>query len=161
MVLNNDAARSLSQIAGNDFEEMAVSRYDQQKQSARGRRSAEAKRAASVPVTLPQPRVDWTKPGRVLSASLTEPQDHVVIWNARVVAFEGAGKERVAKVVWYGDLDLTDDRADLKALAHSRVSAIYILRPAKSHDDKTLDLDKAICKISPVGSFEIFKEALG
>jgi len=94
--------------------------------------------------------IDWTKPGRVLSASKTAPSGHVCVWNANVCT--RAGK------IWYGDLDLTADRDDLKRLARELGKNIYVLNEHDgkfAHEAATL-IDKAIAVVSPAGSFEIF-----
>ena len=83
--------------------------------------------------------------GRMLSGSKTAPEGHICVWNANIVT------EDLQKV-WYGDLDLTTDAADLQWYADDLGKTIYVM---KERDARFLrpgevpDLSKAVAVYKP------------
>jgi hypothetical protein len=58
--------------------------------------------------------------GRMMSGSKRGPKGHVCVWNANVLT-KSRGK------FWFGDLDLTADADELKALAAKEGEPVYVL----------------------------------
>lgn len=65
--------------------------------------------------------IDFTRPGRMISGSKIAPAGHKCVWNANICQ-KSKGK------IWFGDLDLTTDAAELQRLASEVGEPIYILR---------------------------------
>lgn len=89
--------------------------------------------------------IDFNRPGRMLSAGKREPKGHVCVWNANVCT-RSKGK------IWFGDLDLTADEADLKAFAVREGETVYVLRERDgrfTNEVKPL-LDNAVAKYEAV-----------
>lgn len=83
--------------------------------------------------------------GRMISGSKIAPKGHVCVWNANLCT--KAGK------FWFGDLDLTEDAEQLKALASEKGEDIYILR---EHDARFINeakplLENAVAIVTPDG----------
>lgn len=112
---------------------------------------------APIAPESPLARIDWAKPGRVLSASKQAPEGHVCVWNAKVVVltFVRETRSNVAEVIWYGDLDLTADRDELRLPASARATTLYICAPELVPGKKT-DHTKAVAIFRAAGSYEIF-----
>lgn len=58
--------------------------------------------------------------GRIISGSKMAPKGHVCVFNGNLCTKSG-GK------FWFGDIDLTDDAEQLKALAAEKGEDIYVL----------------------------------
>jgi hypothetical protein len=65
--------------------------------------------------------IDFSSPGRMISSSKTCPKGHTCVFNANVLT-RSAGK------IWFGDLDLTADAAELTRLARERGEDVYVLK---------------------------------
>ena len=65
--------------------------------------------------------IDFERPGRMISSSKREPKGHICVFNANVLT-KTRGK------FWWGDLDLTTDEDELKALAVKEGENVYVLR---------------------------------
>lgn len=65
--------------------------------------------------------IDFNRPGRMLSGSKRNIPGHIRVFNANVCV-KSVGK------IWFGDLDLTTDDSDMRALASERNETIYVLR---------------------------------
>lgn len=88
--------------------------------------------------------------GRTLSSSKVSPPGEVCVWNANICS-KSKGK------FWYGDLNLTKDADELKALAAQEGEALYILRERDARFD-TADkprFDRAVCVVEPDGTLTI------
>ena len=64
--------------------------------------------------------------GRMLSGSKRavknkDGREHFAVWNANLI-IEGYGK------VWYGDIDITNEEDELKAIAKEVKAKVYVLR---------------------------------
>ena len=88
--------------------------------------------------------IDFTRPGRMISGSKTGPKGHICIFNANVCT-HSAGK------IWFGDIDLTDDAADLQRLANEKGEAVYVLREidARFMNERTPKFANAVAVIEP------------
>ena len=84
--------------------------------------------------------------GRMISGNKSGPKGHVCVWNANVCT-KSKGK------IWFGDLDLTKDGDELKALAAREGETIYVLREMDGrfmNEAKPL-LDRAVARYEPNG----------
>jgi hypothetical protein len=101
-----------------------------------------------------RPRVDFTIKGRMLSGSKSayylQHPDHVTVFNANVCV-RSRGK------IWHGDLDITDDIADLKRLALSCGETVYVLREmdARFQSEAAPLYDRAVATVGPSGDVMI------
>lgn len=84
--------------------------------------------------------------GRMISGSKTSPKGHVCVFNANLCTKEG-GK------FWFGDIDLTDDAEQLKALAAEKGEDIYVLREidARFTNEAKPLLQNAVAIVTPGG----------
>jgi len=93
-------------------------------------------------------RIDFARPGRMMSGSKHSPSGHVCVWNANICT-KSAGK------IWFGDLDLTDeaDAAELKRLAAEKGEDIYILRErdARFQNEAAPLFENAVARVTPAG----------
>lgn len=90
--------------------------------------------------------IDFTRPGRMISGSKTEPKGRVCVFNANVCS-KSRGK------FWFGDIDITADADDLRKLAAKEGEEVYILRERDGrfmNEAKPL-LHKAVARITPAG----------
>ena len=90
--------------------------------------------------------IDFTRMGRMLNGSKTAPKGHVCVFNANVCT-KTRGK------IWFGDLDLTADVADLKRLAAEQGEDIYVLREmdARFMHEGAPKFENAVARYSPAG----------
>lgn len=97
-------------------------------------------------------KIDFTSPGRMISGSKTAPKGHVCVFNANV-CIKSKGK------IWFGDLDLTTDAAELERLAAEKGETIYILREkdARFMNEVKPLYENAVATIKPNGAMEIHK----
>jgi hypothetical protein len=88
--------------------------------------------------------IDFTRPGRMISAGKKSPAGHVCIFNANVCT-RSAGK------IWFGDIDLTTDAADLQRLANEKGEAVYVLREhdARFENERAPKFANAVAVIEP------------
>jgi hypothetical protein len=94
--------------------------------------------------------IDFTRPGRMISGSKTCPKGHVCVFNANICS-KSRGK------FWFGDIDITADAADLRALAAKEGEEIYILREMDgrfTNEEKPL-LHKSVARVHPDGTITI------
>jgi hypothetical protein len=98
--------------------------------------------------------INFTRSGRMMSGSKRGPEGHVCVWNANLCTKDG-GK------FWFGDLDLTDDAADLKALAAEKGCDVYVLREmdARFHNEAKPLLENAVAVVTPNGNMSINEAA--
>lgn len=91
--------------------------------------------------------IDFGRMGRMISGSKTGPKGHVCVFNANVCT-KTKGK------IWFGDIDLTDDADDLKALARREAETIYVLREmdARFMNEAKPLLQNAVATIRPDGT---------
>lgn len=96
-------------------------------------------------------------PGRMLSHSKSVYRSanpgHLVFWNANLFAD--------SEKVWWGDIDLTMDRENLKTLAKDNGCTIQIFMESdgrNEQDDYSSFADKFVYKVSSDGTEEIGKE---
>jgi hypothetical protein len=75
---------------------------------------------------------------------------HVCVFNANLCS-KSRGK------FWYGDIDITADAADLRAIAASEGEEIYILREMDGRFDNESKplLDKAVARVRPDGTITV------
>jgi hypothetical protein len=94
--------------------------------------------------------IDFTRPGRMISGSKTAPKGHFCVFNANVCT-KSRGK------IWFGDLDITDDAADLQRLAETMGEDIYVLREVdgRFRNETNPLLHKAVARITPDGIIDI------
>jgi hypothetical protein len=92
--------------------------------------------------------IDWKNPGRMLNASKRCPEGHICVFNANVCTKDGK--------IWYGDIDLTADMADLKKLAADKSTPIYVLYEGdgRFHNERNPLLDRAVAIIHPSGAYD-------
>jgi hypothetical protein len=94
-------------------------------------------------------------PGRMISLSKSQYSiqhpGHVCVFNANVCV-RSRGK------IWYGDLDVTADEADLKALAQEVGEPVYVLREydARFENETAPKFENAVACFYPDGSFQIY-----
>lgn len=83
--------------------------------------------------------IDFTRLGRMISGSKQGPKGHVCVFNANICT-KSKGK------IWFGDLDVTADQADLKRLAAEQGEEIFILREidARFHNEAKPLFENAI-----------------
>jgi hypothetical protein len=88
--------------------------------------------------------IDFSRPGRMLSSSKRDPKGQVCVWNANVCT-----KSRAK--IWFGDINLTTDEADLKALATKEGETVYVLREmdARFTNEVKPLLDQAVARYEP------------
>lgn len=93
-------------------------------------------------------------PGRMMSGSKRGPKGHVCVWNANVLS-KSRGK------FWFGDLDLTADADELKALAAKEGEPIYVLseKDARFTNEANPIWENAVSIIYPDGKMEIDSQA--
>lgn len=86
--------------------------------------------------------IDFTRPGRMISASKIGPKGHVCVFNANVCS-KSRGK------FWFGDLDLMADAAELEKLAAEEGEDIYVLREMDARFDSEASprFDRAVAVI--------------
>lgn len=92
----------------------------------------------------------FDSPGRMMSGSKTGPKGHVCVWNANVLS-KSRGK------FWFGDLDLTADADELKALAAKEGEPIYVLREmdARFTNEANPKWENAVSIVYPDGKMEV------
>ena len=88
--------------------------------------------------------IDFKHPGRIISSAKRGPNGHVCVFNANVCT-RSRGK------IWWGDLDLTADSAELKKLAQEQREPVYVLREndARFHNESSPQWEKAVAIYSP------------
>ena len=98
--------------------------------------------------------INFIYSGRMISGSKQSPKGHVCVFNANLCTKEG-GK------FWFGDLDLTDDAADLKRLAMEKGCDVYVLREmdARFMNEHSPKFANAIAIISPDGAIQLCEKA--
>ena len=98
--------------------------------------------------------IDFTHPGRMISPSKTRYHerypDHVVIFNANVFTAAPVVK------IWWGDLDLTLEAAELQQLANERQTEIFVLREIDGRFEKEVDpdLSRAVASFRPLPAID-------
>jgi hypothetical protein len=94
--------------------------------------------------------IDWSRPGRMISGSKRAPEGHICVWNANVCT-RRRGK------IWYGDLDLTVDAEDLKALAKQQGETVFVLRElaARFETEQNPRFQYAVAIIEPSGEMVV------
>jgi hypothetical protein len=94
--------------------------------------------------------IDFTRMGRMISASKTAPKGHVCVFNANVCS-KSRGK------IWFGDIDITADAEDLKRLAAQEGEEIYVLRErdARFENEAKPLLGNSVARVSPSGEITI------
>lgn len=97
-------------------------------------------------------KIDFTSPGRMISGNKTSPKGHICVWNANICV-KSRGK------IWFGDLDLMTDAAELMRLATETGEDVYVLR---EHDARFMNeakplYENAVAKIAPGGLVEFLK----
>lgn len=95
----------------------------------------------------------FDSPGRMISGSKTCPKGHICVFNANVVT-RSRGK------FWFGDLDITADTEELKALAAKEGEDIYVLREmdARFQNEASPRLERAVAIFHPEGQFKLLDE---
>ena len=90
--------------------------------------------------------IDFQRMGRMISGSKMAPKGHVCVFNANICT-KSRGK------VWFGDLDLTTDAADLKRFAAEQGEDIYVLREmdARFTNEAKPRFENAVARYSPGG----------
>ncbi len=93
-------------------------------------------------------------PGRMISGSKRGPKGHVCVFNANVLS-KSRGK------FWFGDLDLTLDADELKALAAKEGEPIYVLHEmdARFMTEANPKWENAVAIVYPNGGMEIDPDA--
>jgi hypothetical protein len=88
--------------------------------------------------------------GRMISASKRGPEGHVCVFNANLCTKSG-GK------FWFGDIDVTADAEQLKALAHEKGEDVYVLRErdARFQNEAKPLFDSAVAIVTPSGHIRI------
>jgi hypothetical protein len=88
--------------------------------------------------------------GRMISGSKQAPKGHVCVFNANICTKKD-GK------FWFGDIDLTDDAEQLKALAAEKGEDIYILRErdARFTNEAEPLLENAVAVVTPAGAITL------
>ena len=88
--------------------------------------------------------------GRMINSSKASPKGHVCVFNANICTKKD-GK------FWFGDVDLTDDVEQLKALAAEKGEDIYILREmdARFKNEAKPLLENAVAIVTPAGHIGI------
>jgi hypothetical protein len=94
--------------------------------------------------------IDWGCPGRMISGNKRGPDGHICVFNANVCT-RGRGK------IWFGDIDLTVDAEDLKALAAEQNDTVYVLREhdARFVTESNPRFDWAVAVVEPNGEIII------
>lgn len=89
-------------------------------------------------------------PGRMISGSKTSPKGHICVFNANVLS-RSRGK------FWFGDLDITADAEELRALAVKEGEPIYVLREmdARFMNEADPKWDNAVAIINPDGQIDL------
>lgn len=98
--------------------------------------------------------IDFNRPGRMISGSKQSPKGHICVFNANLCTKAG-GK------FWFGDIDLTDDAADLKQLAMEKGCDIFVLREmdARFTNETSPKFENAVARITPAGEILSAKAA--
>ncbi len=98
--------------------------------------------------------IDFSRMGRMISGSKKEPKGHVCVFNANICT-KSRGK------IWFGDLDLTDDVADLRRLAAEQGENIYVLREmdARFMNEAAPKFENAVAIYSADGSVALTRAA--
>ena len=93
-------------------------------------------------------------PGRMLSGS---KGDYARRYPDRVVVFNGNVCVKSIGKIWFGDIDLTKDEANLKKLAAALNEDVYVLHEmdGRFSNEASPLLDKARAIISPAGEVSI------
>ena len=88
--------------------------------------------------------VNFNSPGRMISNTKSSPKGHECVFNANVCT-RSRGK------IWFGDLDLTADETELKALASKEGETVYVLREMEGRlmNEAQPPLDRAIARYEP------------
>jgi hypothetical protein len=100
------------------------------------------------PLDMEMKMTDFTlRMGRMISGSKTAPKGHVCVFNANI-CIKSRGK------IWFGDLDLTTDEDQLKALAAKEGEILYILRERDARLDNEASplFENAVAFYEPDGS---------
>lgn len=111
-------------------------------------------KAAAAKTRKPAPparrKIDFDYPGRMLSGIKQAPEGHMCVWNSNLCV-KSRGK------VWFGDLDLTDDVADLKEFAAQLGEPLYVLREydARFDNEKMPQFQHAVAIIQPTGEMVV------
>jgi len=98
--------------------------------------------------------INWERSGRIISGSKRGPKGHVCVFNANVCT-KSQGK------IWFGDIDLTDDAADLARLAAEKREDVYVLREkdARFMNEAAPKFENAVAVMSPAGDMTIDPKA--
>lgn len=98
--------------------------------------------------------IDFNRLGRMISGSKQSPKGHVCVFNANLCT-KADGK------FWFGDIDLTDDAADLKKLAAEKGCDIFVLREmdARFTNEASPKFKNAVARITPAGEIISAKAA--
>lgn len=98
--------------------------------------------------------INFAHPGRMISGSKIAPKGHVCVFNANLCS-RSRGK------FWFGDIDITADAADLKALAAKEGEEIFILREMDGrfmNEAKPL-LNNSVARVHPDGTITVEESA--
>lgn len=98
--------------------------------------------------------IDFETPGRMISSSKSGYKDrfpdHLVVFNANIVTSDKTK-------VWHGDLDVTADADDLKALAAKHDETLYILRESDARwgNEDDPKIERAVAVVKPDGTITL------
>lgn len=90
--------------------------------------------------------IDFRFSGRMISGHKQGPKGHVCVFNANLCT-------KVGGKFWFGDLDLTEDAADLKRLANEKGCDVFVLRERDARFDNEANpkFENAVARITPEG----------
>lgn len=92
--------------------------------------------------------IDFTRTGRMLCPSKTRYHerfpDHVIYFNANICT-------KLQGKIWWGDIDLTLDRAELQRYANELDEEIYLLqeRDGRFANEVTIPFERAVETFQP------------
>lgn len=89
--------------------------------------------------------------GRVISASKQTPAGHIRWFNANLVT-------RSMEKVWFGDIDILEDKDALVAYAEKLGQPVYVLREMDARFNMHVDLTRAVAMASHVNKSFWYKD---
>ena len=90
-------------------------------------------------------RINFNVFGRMISSTKSAPKGHTCVFNANIVTKAG-------EKVWFGDLDLIAEAADLQWYANHLKTDIFVLREKDARflrEGEKIDLSRAVATYAP------------
>lgn len=97
-----------------------------------------------------EPKIDFNRPGRMMSGSKRGPEGELCVWNANVCT-KSKGK------IWFGDINVTSEQSELQRLAKEQGEDVFVLREmdARFQHEDSPRYDRAVAVVSPNGTVSV------